>query len=147
MKGERGFTLIEAVLAIALMGFLVATLGMVVQQIVTTPERANDQVDALHSVQAAAHWVAMDGQMAQSAVGGNTLVLTLPNTNTIGYALAGTELIRTDVSASRMVAQNVASVNFTVNGKTIYMTIVATPESRWDISENQTYRIYMRPTV
>jgi prepilin-type N-terminal cleavage/methylation domain-containing protein len=144
MKSERGFTLLETVLAIALIGFLVGVLGMAVQQVVTTPEKANDQVDALHSVQAAAHWVAMDGQMAMSAVGGSSLVITLPDSRTISYALTGTELFRTDDDASRMVAQNVASVNFTVAGKTIYMTIVAAPSSRWDISENQTYRIFMR---
>ena len=147
MKSEKGFTLLEAVVAIALMGFLVAVLGLAIQQIVTTPEKSNDQVDALHSVQAAAHWVALDGQMAKSAVGGSSLVMTLPDSTTVSYALTGTELYRTDASASRMVAQNVASVSFAVAGKTIYMTIVATPDSRWDISENQTYRIYMRPTV
>ena len=43
MKGERGYTLVEALIAIAITGFLVTVISMAVQQIVTVPERGDDQ--------------------------------------------------------------------------------------------------------
>jgi prepilin-type N-terminal cleavage/methylation domain-containing protein len=145
MKGERGYTLIEALIAIAITGFLVTVLGMVVQQMVVVPERANDQLDAIHPIQNAAHWLTLDGQTAESAVGGSSLTLTLPNEDTITYTLSGDKLYRLYGSSNRTIASNVASANFTVQDKVIYMTIATVSDSRWDISENYTYQAYMRP--
>jgi type II secretory pathway pseudopilin PulG len=146
MKGERGFTLLEAAITIAITGFLVAILSLIVQQIVTVPEKGGSQVSALHSVQNAAHWMTLDGQMALSAIGGDDLTITLPSGAIISYTLDGTELKRSYGTTTQTVAEDVAGVNFTVQGRVIYMTVVATPESRWGISENQTYQVYMRPT-
>jgi len=146
MKGERGYTLVEALIAIAITGFIVTVLGMVVQQMVNVPERGNDQVDAIHPMQNAAHWLTLDGQTAESASGGSSLILTLPSEATISYTLSGTDLYRSYGGASRTIARNVASANFTVISRVIYMTIVTVPDSRWNISENYTYRAYMRPT-
>jgi type II secretory pathway pseudopilin PulG len=148
MKRERGYTLVEAMIAIAITGFIVTVIGMVVQQMVTVPERGDDQLDAIHPMQNAAHWLTLDGQMASSAVGGSNLTLTFPNTLVVRYLRSGTDLIRSSASANRTIASNVASANFTVLNKVIYMTIVTVPDSRWDnISENYTYRAYMRPTI
>jgi prepilin-type N-terminal cleavage/methylation domain-containing protein len=146
MKGERGFTLLESVLTIAITGFIVAVLSLTVQQIVTVPEKGGAQTNAVHSVQNAAHWMTLDGQTALSAVGGDDLTLTLPGGSVISYTLDGTELKRTYASKTQTLADDISSVNFDVQDRTIYMTIVATPESRWGISENQTYQVYMRPT-
>jgi type II secretory pathway pseudopilin PulG len=146
MRGERGYTLVEALIAIAITGFLVTILGMVVQQLVTVPERGDDQVDAMHAVQNAAHWMTLDGQTAKSATAGShNLTLTLPNNSIISYRLSGTNLIRSSGSANRTIAEDVSSVNFTVQSRVIYMTIVTAPDSRWDISENKTYQVCMRP--
>ncbi|OGO20288.1 MAG: hypothetical protein A2Z15_09445 [Chloroflexi bacterium RBG_16_50_11] len=145
MKGERGYTLIEALIAIAITGFIVTVLGMVVQQMVTVPERGDDQVDAMHAVQNAVHWLALDGQMAESAVGGSSLTITLPSGAAVQYRRYGTNLNRVSSSSNRTLAEDVSSLNFTVQNRMIYITIVTTPESRWDISENYTYRVYMRP--
>jgi len=147
MKGQRGYTLVEALIALAITGFIVTVLGMVVQQIVTVPERGNDQLSAIHPMQNAAHWLTLDGQMASSAVGGGNLTMTLPNTIVVRYVRSGTDLYRYYGSSNQTIASNVASANFTVLNRVIYMTIVTVPDSRWDISENYTYRAYMRPTA
>ncbi len=146
MKRERGYTLVEAMIALAITGFIVTIIGLVVQQMVTIPERGNDQLDAIHPMQNAAHWLTLDGQMASSAVGGSSLTLTFPNTLVVHYLRSGTDLIRSSATANQTIATNVASANFTVLNRVIYMTIVTVPDSRWNISENYTYRAYMRPT-
>jgi prepilin-type N-terminal cleavage/methylation domain-containing protein len=145
MKGERGYTLIEALIAIAITGFLVTVIGMAVQQMVVVPERGDDQLDAIHSMQNAAHWLTLDSQTALSASGGSSLTLTLPDENTITYTLAGDKLYRLYGSSNRTIADNVASANFTVQNRIIYMTVATVPDSRWNISESYTYRAYMRP--
>lgn len=148
MKGQRGYTLVESLIAIAITGFIVTVLGMVVQQMVVVPERGDDQLDAIHPMQNAAHWLTLDGQMASTAIGGSNLTLNLPNTVTIRYIRYGTHLFRYCGSNNQTIADNVASANFSVINKVIYMTIVTVPDSRWNnISENFTYRAYMRPSV
>jgi prepilin-type N-terminal cleavage/methylation domain-containing protein len=146
MKVERGYTLVELIIAIAITGFLTATLGLVVQQTVTVPERGGDQVNALHAIQNAAHWVSLDGQTAKSASGGSGLALTLPDDSSLSYILYGDELHRVSGSSNRTIARGIASASFSVEGRLITMNITAAPESRWDMSESGTYQINMRPT-
>ena len=92
MKGERGFTLVELLIATAITGFIFSVLGAAMHQVVTIPEYGNDRVTALHELQNVAHWVNLDGQMAKSATGGDELVLTLPDDSSISYTLVGTDL-------------------------------------------------------
>jgi prepilin-type N-terminal cleavage/methylation domain-containing protein len=146
MKGERGYTLVETLIAIAITGFIVTVLGLSVQQVVTVPEQGDDQVAALHAVQNAAHWVSLDGQTAKSASGGSSLNLTLPDSSVISYTLSGGSLHRTYKGVNRTIAKDISSLNFTIEGRVITMSITAAPNSRWSISDNQTYQIYMRPT-
>jgi len=146
MKGERGYTLVETLIAIAITGFLVTVLGLAVQKVVTVPEQGNDHIDALHAIQNAAHWVSLDGQTAKSAIGGSSLTLTLPDSSNITYIMSGGSLERTYKGVNRKIAEDITSVNFTIQGHLITMSITAVPDSRWAISEHQTYQIYMRPT-
>jgi len=146
MKGEQGFTLIELLIVVAITGFIFSVLGAAIHHIVTIPEEGNDRVTALHELQNAAHWVNIDGQMAQSASGGNELVLTLPDSSSISYTLVGTDLLRTTSTSNRTLAENIASANFTVQGRIITVTLASAPDGRWVVSENETYQICMRPS-
>ena len=146
MKGQQGFTLVELLIVTAIMGVIFSGLGEALHQVVTIPEYGNDRVTALHELQNVAHWVNLDGQMAQSATGGNELVLTLPDNSSIGYTLAGTDLVRSTSTANRTLANNITTINFSIQDRYITMDITSSPAGRWGVSENETYKVYLRPT-
>lgn len=146
MKNERGFTLVELIVTIGIMGMLAMVLGMVVQQFASVPEKSNDQVEALHAVQNAIQWVGTDGVAAQSAVGGNSLVLTFPDNSQVTYEKQGTDLYRYSQGGSVSIARNITNLSFTVSSRTIVMNITAAPDSRWNTGENQIYQVSMRPS-
>jgi len=146
MKGQRGFTLVELLIATAIMGVVFGGLGEALHQVVTIPEYGNDRLTALHELQNVAHWVNLDGQMAQSATGGDELVLTMPNNSSIIYALDGTNLIRGTGNAIWTVAKNITAINFSVQDRYVTMDITSSPAGRWGVSENETYKVYLRPT-
>jgi len=146
MKGEQGFTLVELVVVTAITGFIVSVLGVAIHHVVTIPEQGNDRITAMHELQNVAHRVSLDGQMAQSATGGNELVLTMPDSSTISFTVVGTDLYRATSSSNRTLAQNITSANFSVQNRIITMDITSSPQGRWSVSENGTYKICLRPT-
>lgn len=146
MKGERGFTLVELLISVAITGVIISVLGAAIYHIVTIPEYGNDRMTATHELQNAAHWFSRDGQMAVNATGGDELVLTLPDSSSISYTLIGTELHRTVATSNRTLAQNITSANFSLQDRIITMNITSSPGGRWSVSENGTYQVYLRPT-
>jgi type II secretory pathway pseudopilin PulG len=135
------------IIVVAITGLIVTILGLVVQQIVSVPEKSSDQVEALHSVQNIIDWVGTDGQEAASAVGSSYgLNITLPDTTVIRYARVGTTVNRYHDGLTTLIAEDISSMNFTIISRVIYMSVVAAPDSRWGISKSQTYRIAMRPS-
>ena len=146
MKRQRGFTLVELIVATAITGLIVSGLGTAIYQIFTVTEYGNDKLTATHELQNVAHWFSLDGQRAGAASGGNELVLTLSDDSSITYSLVGTELYRTAGASNMTLAQNITSANFSVENRTITMTIASSPEGRWDVSENGTYKVCLRPT-
>ena len=146
MKQEQGFTLIELLIVTAITGLIIGVLGTAAYQIVTIPEYGNDRITAMHELQNVAHWVSFDGQMAKTASGGNELILTLPDDSLISYTVNGTALLRTAGSSNRTLAQNITSANFSVQNRYITMDITSSPAGRWSVSEQGTYKVYLRPT-
>ena len=146
MKGQKGFTLVELLITTAITGLIVSFLGTAIYQIITVTEYGNEKMTAMHELQNAAHWVSLDGQRASAASGGNELILTLPDDSSITYSLVGTDFQRMAGGSNMTLARNITSANFSVENRLITMTITSSPEGRDNVSENGTYKVYLRPT-
>jgi prepilin-type N-terminal cleavage/methylation domain-containing protein len=149
MKSQKGFTLVELVIAAAITGLIVTSLGVAVQQTFTVTDSGNDRMLAMHELQNAARWVNHDGQMASTAISEDEpakLSLTLPDDSSITYTVVGTELHRTAGESQMTLARNISSISFSVENRVITMTITSSPPGRANISEQGTYKVYLRPT-
>jgi prepilin-type N-terminal cleavage/methylation domain-containing protein len=145
MKGEHGFTLVELLITVALTGILGSIVGPTIYQLYNVSQFGSDSMLAFHELQNSAAWFNADGQTAVSAVGGSGLTLTVPSAQTITYALSGTNLQRTSGTSTITLAQNVASVSFTVSGKLVTMALTSAPPGRMGVSQQETYAVYLRP--
>lgn len=152
MKGQRGFTLPELLITIAITGLIVSLLGVAIYQIITVTESGNDRMTAIHELQNAGHWVTLDGQMARTATSGdNELVLALPLpddfliTYAVTYEVVNSELRRTADESQMILARNISDISFSVENRIITMTITSSLGGRANISEQGTYKVCLRP--
>ena len=146
MNGQKGMTMVELIVAIAVTGVIIAFLGTAIFQIITVSEYGNGRLTAMHELQNSAHWFNLDGQKAVSAGADGGLLLTLPESATITYSLVGTELRRTSGGSYLTLARNITRADFSVANRLVTMSLTSAPEGRYDVSENGTYRVYLRPS-
>ncbi len=64
-KNQRGFTLIELVIAIAITGLITSGITMTIFQVISGNARSSNHMIAIRQVQNAGYWVSHDAQMAQ----------------------------------------------------------------------------------
>ncbi len=74
--GEKGYTLVELLIAITIMVLVSGSAGAVIFRILRDTERNNNHITAVHQVQNAGFWISRDIQMAENATTDN---LTLPD--------------------------------------------------------------------
>ncbi len=65
-SGERGFTLVELVVAVALIGLVSAAASSAIFQIFRGNDRNNDQITAVRQAENAGYWISRDAQMAET---------------------------------------------------------------------------------
>jgi prepilin-type N-terminal cleavage/methylation domain-containing protein len=64
-RGQKGFTLIELAIAMAISGLIAGAVTMTMFQIVDTSGRTSNHMTVVRQVQSAGYWVSKDAQMAQ----------------------------------------------------------------------------------
>jgi prepilin-type N-terminal cleavage/methylation domain-containing protein len=135
MKSEKGFTLVELLMTIAISGVIFGGAG-------------NNRLAAIHDLQNASYWFNRDGQMAVSAsTGTNSLTFNNPTGFSIVYSWAGSNLTRTENSASMTLAQNISGVTFTIQSRLVAMNLTSTVTRRTTASENFNYQVKMRAVL
>jgi VCBS repeat-containing protein len=154
---ERGVTLVETLLAAGIATMIIGVLGSSIFLFWQTTEQGNEQYRALHDVQNAGFWITRDGQRAQSTsliegadpVGTMTLSWTDGGqSHTVTYSLSGTNLQRNHDGTITTVARYISSVGFSFSAqRVITCAITSSPQGRWEVSEQTTYKVYLRPTA
>jgi prepilin-type N-terminal cleavage/methylation domain-containing protein len=152
---QRGITLIETLVALALVGIVTSLSGSALFQFLTQPQVQAGNIAAAYDVRNAAAWVARDAQMAQTTnlVDGAAPVPSLSlgwtdapmeggASHTVAYTLSGGTLLRTYDGQGLAVAHYVRSAGFSRSGSTILFTVTSQEQRGKDIQE--TYWALMR---
>jgi prepilin-type N-terminal cleavage/methylation domain-containing protein len=120
IRNEKGFTLLELLLVLAITGAIGGTMVLTTTTIVKITPQSNDNIVALHQVHSAGYWITRDVQTAQivdiAPPYGEFLQLSAAVTgaanSVITYQLEDTvdglkKLMRVKDGASVMVAENI----------------------------------------
>ena len=155
---QRGFTLIEVLVALAIGGVLLMGGLLTVNQILVSTGRSNSQVIVLDEVHRAALQIKKDIQAYSTAdltdlQSGNT---TFSWTDQTGfeledershystYSLSDTELVRTFDNTTSILGRSIESLSFTENGRYVDVVITATSSTFPPRSETLTFSVYRR---
>ncbi|MFC1847602.1 type II secretion system protein J [Chloroflexota bacterium] len=141
---QRGFTLIEILVVMAVGGMILAGVVLSIQQIFLSTARSNSQVTALADIDRVVLSIKKDLLMTQSTnltdgdpTPQSSVTLTWidytssfsssnQTSHSSSYILSDTELQRTYDSTMNIVGRHITSIGFTQSGKVIKVTITAT---------------------
>ena len=148
MKRHRqaGFTLVELIVVMALLGLFASGIGALIFQIIQTTETGYEESVGNYELQNVGYWFHRDVQNASAGTTGAQLILIQADNTTRTYLLSGTELRRQSAGPTLTLSQNVASANYSRAGQVVSMTVVIAPAGRQDVSRVTTLSATMRPT-
>jgi prepilin-type N-terminal cleavage/methylation domain-containing protein len=154
---QKGFTLIEMIISVALIGMLSAVLITAVFQIQNVTEDTTDRTTGNIQVQIAGRWFSRDVKKAADTTPGDgapatdTLTLQWEDQyedayveHTVQYYLSGAELKRDYDGVVTTVARYISDVDFSRSGSVVTMDIIATSDGTIENSEEGTYRVTLR---
>jgi prepilin-type N-terminal cleavage/methylation domain-containing protein len=144
-RNQRGFTIPELLIVIAVIGIIGGAMAPLVFQITNITGYGSDKMIAVHEIQHTSHWFAADVRAAKAATGDSgSLNLVLHDDSQIDYLLSGSELWRTETASTTLLARNVTMLDFSVTDNIVAMNITTAPVSKWQASDNGTYYACMR---
>ncbi len=161
---QKGFTLVEVLVVLAVGGVLLTGLVTSIFQVTTFTDRSNSQGIALADLHPATLQIKKDLQMAQDTslttdgvpqqdsisldwTDYTHLEGTENHNHSCNYALSGTELRRTYDGTESIVGRNITSVVFTQDGRLVNVVITATGPGIQQRSKTIEFRVHMRAEV
>lgn len=132
-RGERGFTLLEALIVIAITGVIIWPLAMATTTLLTNPQRSADQNVVLREVRNAGYWISRDVQMARTvtlgAPKGFPLTLDIAvdadenHDYEVDYLFDGSKLKRKEYDSSHTLISETFIADYIATGNTTFSTL------------------------
>jgi len=158
-RDQKGFTLIELALAMAIGGIIAGAITMTIFQIVDSSGRTSNHMTAIRQAQSAGYWVTKDAQMAQvisTEDDEDGLPLELSWTewggaeHEVTYELQGTDFVRQhngeeDVIIARFVESVEISPRPYPGGELTFTVNVQVGDGAAMQIETRTYEVIPRP--
>ncbi len=160
-RSEKGFTLIEVIVSMAIIGIIMPMMAMSVLTLLTNHQQANDHNIVLHQVQNVGYWISLDVQMANNIIltepDGFPLTLNVPvdtdenNDLSVDYLFDGNKLKRKvydslhTLIAETLIAEYIdaQSTTFSIVEFNIYN--LAVKASKGETVSERSYKISQRP--
>ena len=154
IRDERGITLVELLVALAITGLITGILVTAIYQIYQITGWGNNELVVQHDLQNAATWLNRDVLTASRAeVSGSQMVLKVPYfagtilTRTITYTLAADGTLTRDSGDSTVtVARRVDSVAFSATGMVTSSITITITSQAGDVNSRATLHLDMRPS-
>lgn len=166
-KNQRGFTLLDLLLAMVISGIVTATIMTTIFQLFTGSAHSSNHMTVISQVQSSGYWVSHDAHMAQNVSTDNTTGTGLPltlvwtewngNVNTVVYSLedmpgGGLKNLQRShsIDGDSIVAQYIdpdptkTSCNFT-DGELIFTVTATLGTGSEEESETRVYKVVPRP--
>lgn len=160
-SNQRGVTLIELLLAVAITGIVTGGITMTFFQVLTGNARTSSHMTAIKQVQNAGYWISHDAKMAQDVDTDDdpgtpelelvTLTWTeWDNTaHQVTYDIVNGELKRTEGATETVVARYIDSTKTKceMTGDKLILTVTATVTGSQERSETRVYEVIPRPLM
>ncbi|MFQ5934462.1 MAG: type II secretion system protein J [Dehalococcoidia bacterium] len=159
LGGQRGFTLVEMLVALGIMAAVGSALVTSILQMSNFTSRGNAQLETAADMGISMRWLARDTQSAETTdlVDGDPPVSSMTLnwvdeydgasiSHSASYALDGRDLKRTYDGETHTVARRVSSVEFSLSGKLITVTLTSTDDKWGSITKQFTHYFYLRPS-
>ncbi|GEM_PF-2792042 len=150
--GESGFTLMEMLVVVGILGVLLSLGGRSTYQALSLRRTWQDESLAVRELRSAESWFAGDAMNASGTtltdgaapVGSVTLTWTdgLGGNHTADYTLSNGDMVRTFDGVPYAVAHRVQSAAFSLNNKTLIFQVGVTAE--YGSIQNSTLHTYLR---
>jgi len=148
---QRGFTLLELLAALGLVAVVATLAASAVFHLVRSNNIVLQRLQDQHSLDMAGRWISRDAKMAEVSdlVDGAPPVSSLelyrtdryipgPLTHTTIYSLTGSDIQRDYDGQINIIARDISTADFSLQGQTVIITLNASGEQR-------TYRVLLRP--
>ncbi|MCH8826583.1 MAG: type II secretion system protein [Chloroflexi bacterium] len=153
LKQQRGFALVEILLAMGVTALVTGVIGTAIFQIYDRSASGQDTLRALSDIQNAGQWIYLDGEKAESSnlidnaapVSSMTLSWTTEGTpHTATYTLTGPALIRNHNGVETTVARYLSGADFAILNDLITINLTSAP-GNGGVSKQVTYNVWVRP--